>query len=137
MTLRRGHHSNGRFLSFFSASGGDANWGNSDAQIQLNGYGNVVSVGITNTFSISRTAVAPAGIVDSVATVKALSPGITGFAAQDLIDNAPVAIIEDDAEKDEVLVDQTKLIPLLTKALQEVMEKNEDLEARIAALEGA
>ena len=33
-------------------------------------------------------------------------------------------------------VDQTKLIPLLTKALQEVMKKNEDLEARIAALEG-
>ena len=34
-------------------------------------------------------------------------------------------------------VDQTKLIPLLTKALQEAMQKNEDLEARIAALEGA
>ena len=34
-------------------------------------------------------------------------------------------------------VDQSKLIPLLTKALQEVMQKNEDLEARIAALEGA
>ena len=34
-------------------------------------------------------------------------------------------------------VDQTKLIPLLTKALQEVLTKNEDLEARIAALEGA
>ena len=33
-------------------------------------------------------------------------------------------------------VDQTKLIPLITKALQEVMQKNEDLEARIAALEG-
>ena len=34
-------------------------------------------------------------------------------------------------------VDQTKLIPLLTKALQEVLTKNEDLEARITALEGA
>jgi len=34
-------------------------------------------------------------------------------------------------------VDQGKLIPLLTKALQEVLTKNEDLEARIAALEGA
>jgi hypothetical protein len=34
-------------------------------------------------------------------------------------------------------VDQTKLIPLLTKALQEVLTKNEELEARIAALEGA
>ena len=34
-------------------------------------------------------------------------------------------------------VDVTKLVPLLTKALQEVIQKNEDLEARIAALEGA
>ena len=34
-------------------------------------------------------------------------------------------------------VDESKLIPLLTRALQEVMQKNEDLEARIAALEGA
>ena len=34
-------------------------------------------------------------------------------------------------------VDQTKLIPLLTKALQEVMAKNEELETRLAALEGA
>ena len=34
-------------------------------------------------------------------------------------------------------VDQTKLIPLLTKALQETIAKNEELEARIAALEGA
>jgi hypothetical protein len=34
-------------------------------------------------------------------------------------------------------VDTSRLVPLLTKALQEVMQKNEDLEARIAALEGA
>ena len=34
-------------------------------------------------------------------------------------------------------VAQTKLIPILTKALQEVIAKNEDLEARLAALEGA
>ena len=34
-------------------------------------------------------------------------------------------------------VSQTKLIPLLTKALQEVLAKNEELETRIAALEGA
>jgi len=33
-------------------------------------------------------------------------------------------------------VDQTKLIPLLTKALQETIAKNEELEARIATLEG-
>ena len=69
-----------------------------------------------------------------MAIVQALSPGTTGFAAQDLIDNAPFAVIENDPEKDEVLVDQTKLIPLLTKALQEVMQKNEDLEACLAAL---
>ena len=33
-------------------------------------------------------------------------------------------------------VDQSKLIPILTKALQEVIAKNEDLEARLAVLEG-
>ena len=34
-------------------------------------------------------------------------------------------------------VDATKLIPLLTKALQEVIAENEDIKTRLAALEGA
>ena len=34
-------------------------------------------------------------------------------------------------------VDQSKLIPLLTKALQEVIAENEDIKARLTALEGA
>jgi len=34
-------------------------------------------------------------------------------------------------------MDQTRLIPYLTKALQETIAKNEELEARLAALEGA
>ena len=135
--LSRAAFSTGTFINFKSASASDSSFGASDAVIRLAGYGNVVTVGITNTFSLSRASAAPAGITDAAATVKALAPGVTGFAAQDLIDNAPSAVIENDAEKDEILVDQTKLIPILTKALQEVMAKNEDLEARLAALEGA
>ena len=135
--LSRAAFSTGTFINFKSASASDSSFGASDAVIRLAGYGNVVTVGITNTFSLSRASAAPAGITDAAATVKALAHGVTGFVAQDLIDNAPSAVIENDAEKDEILVDQTKLIPILTKALQEVMTKNEDLEARLAALEGA
>ena len=34
-------------------------------------------------------------------------------------------------------LDKSKIIPLLTKALQETIAKNEELEARLSALEGA
>jgi hypothetical protein len=34
-------------------------------------------------------------------------------------------------------IDQAKLVPLITKALQEAIAKNEQLEARITALENA
>ena len=33
-------------------------------------------------------------------------------------------------------IDQSKLVPLLTKALQEAMERIETLEAKVTALEG-
>ncbi len=135
--LRRSAAANGGFISFSSADGSATDFGGTDARIRLSGYGNVVTTGITNTFSVSRIAVAPADITDAITTIKALAPNVTGFTAADLIANAPVAVIEDDAEKDEILVDQTKLIPLLTKALQEVMAKNEELETRLSALEGA
>ena len=39
--------------------------------------------------------------------------------------------------EDYLSLSYTHLVPVLTKALQEVMQKNTDLEARIAALEGA
>ena len=43
-----------------------------------------------------------------------------------------VTVIENDPAEDEILVDQTKLIPLLTKALQEALDKIETLETRLS-----
>lgn len=47
------------------------------------------------------------------------------------------AVIEEQEVADYQTVDQTKLIPILTKALQEALAKIESLEARVDALENA
>ena len=63
-----------------------------------------------------------------------------GFLAPEIETHVPLAIEENTDEEEgttEKTYDPLALIPLLTKALQEVLQKNEDLEARIAALEGA
>jgi hypothetical protein len=70
-------------------------------------------------------------------------PGKTrpGFIAHEVSETLSVAVTgEKDAVDEEgnpiyQSVDQTKLIPLLTKALQEALTKIDSLEARIAALE--
>ena len=85
----------------------------------------------------------------AVDTIKALrpvnynynwAPGKTrpGFVAHEVADVLPVAVVgEKDAVDEEgnpnyQSVDQTKLIPLLTKALQECLERIETLEAAIS-----
>ena len=63
-----------------------------------------------------------------------------GFLAPDIEPHVPLAVEENvDAEAgtSEKEYNPLALIPVLTKALQEVIAKNEDLEARLAALEGA
>ena len=89
----------------------------------------------------------------SVDVIKALRPvafnytedqskTYTGFIAHELQEHVPVAVVgEKDAVDEEGNpeyqgVDVTKLIPILTKALQEGMQKNEDLVTRVEALEG-
>ncbi len=61
----------------------------------------------------------------------------TGFIAQELHDKweQPVKVGGEDVEVDPWSVDYGKLTPILTKALQEAMEKIEALEAKITALE--
>ena len=61
----------------------------------------------------------------------------TGFIAQELHDKwaQPVKVGGEDVTNDPWSVDYGKLTPILTKALQEAMEKIESLEARITALE--
>jgi len=45
--------------------------------------------------------------------------------------------VDDDGNPVMQGIDQSKLVPLLTGALQEAIAKIEDLETRLAALEGA
>jgi len=67
---------------------------------------------------------------------------VDGFLAHEVQDVVPEAITgtrdEVDAEGNPVYqgIDQSKLVPLLTAALQEALTKIETLEARVAALEG-
>jgi len=68
---------------------------------------------------------------------------VDGFLAHEVQDVVPEAITgtrdEVDAEGNPVYqgIDQSKLVPLLTAALQEALTKIETLEARVAALEAA
>ena len=61
-----------------------------------------------------------------------------GFVAQELHDHVPDAVKQGD-DGDEVVdawsIDNSKLVPVLTKALQEAIAKIEALEAKVAALE--
>jgi len=61
-----------------------------------------------------------------------------GFIAQELNEHWPEAVYEggDDVSQDPWSVDYGKLTPILTKALQEAMEKIENLEAEVAKLKG-
>ena len=61
-----------------------------------------------------------------------------GFIAQELNEHWPEAVHEggDDVSQDPWSVDYGKLTPILTKALQEAMEKIENLEAEVAKLKG-
>ena len=137
VSLLRAYSHQGVYIAFSSAATGDTDFGSAAASIRLEGQGNVITDNITNTFRVSRTAAAPAQITDAVETIKALSPGLTSFAAEDLIDNAPSVVIADHADEDYILVDQTKLIPILTKALQDALGEIDNLKERLAALEGA
>lgn len=66
-----------------------------------------------------------------------------GFIAQDLLPIVPTAVSGADRDTDEdgniayMSVDLSKLVPILTAALQETVALAHDLEARIEALEGA
>ena len=62
----------------------------------------------------------------------------TGFIAQELYEKweQPVKVGGEDVEVDPWSVDYGKLTPILTKALQEAMEKIETLEAEVAKLKG-
>jgi len=93
-------------------------------------------------------------LTDGIERVKQLSPSrfnfiadpdrtVDGFVAHEVSDVVPEAIFGDkDGTDDEgnpkyQQIDQSKLVPLLTAALQEAITKIETLEARVATLESA
>jgi hypothetical protein len=68
---------------------------------------------------------------------------VDGFLAHELADVVPEAVtgtkdaVGADGKPEYQGIDQSKLVPLLTAALQEALTKIETLEARITALENA
>jgi hypothetical protein len=88
---------------------------------------------------------------DSISRVQALKPvnfawkvdgtRVDGFLAHEAQEVVPEAVIgnkdavDEDGQPEYQGIDQSKLVPLLTKALQESLTKIESLEARVAALE--
>jgi len=88
---------------------------------------------------------------DSIERVKALKPvnfawkldgtRVDGFLAHEAQEVVPAAVtgtkdaVDEDGQPDYQGIDQSKIVPLLTKALQEALTKIESLEARVAALE--
>ena len=95
----------------------------------------VTTSGIIIGTRIASDEVASAGIADALDTIKALTPNTKGFTVQDYSDYLPHLIL--DTDETGIDVDHVSVIPILTKALQETIAKNEELEARLAALEGA
>jgi hypothetical protein len=71
-----------------------------------------------------------------------LAQRVDGFLAHELAEVVPEAVVGEkdavDAEGKPVYqgIDQSKLVPLLTAALQEALAKIELLTARVSALEG-
>ena len=67
---------------------------------------------------------------------------IDGFLAHEVQTAVPHAItgekdaVDEDGNPEYQSIDHSKLVPLLTAALQEAIAKIEDLEARVATLEG-
>ena len=88
---------------------------------------------------------------ESIERVKELKPvnfawkldgtRVDGFLAHEAQEVVPAAVtgtkdaVDEDGQPDYQGIDQSKIVPLLTKALQEALTKIESLEARVAALE--
>ena len=94
------------------------------------------------------------GITDGITRIKSLKPSrfnfiaeadrtVDGFVAHEVSDIVPEAItgekdaVDEDGNPEYQGIDQSKLVPLLTAALQEAITKIETLETKVAALEAA
>ena len=124
------------------------------------GTGVVGTIGVTssgasfNTSSDHRLKENVTDITNGITRVKQLSPKrfnfiadadttVDGFLAHEAQAVVPEAVtgthneVDEDGNAVHQGIDQSKLVPLLTAALKEAITKIEDLETRVAALEGA
>jgi hypothetical protein len=107
-----------------------------------------------NTSSDYRLKENVVGITDGITRIKSLKPSrfnfisnadqtVDGFVAHEVSDVVPEAItgakdaVDDEGNPEYQGIDQSKLVPLLTAALQEAITKIETLETKVAALEAA
>jgi hypothetical protein len=110
---------------------------------------NSVSYTTTSDYRLKENVI---GITDGIERVKQLDPKrfnfigdstiVDGFIAHEAATVVPEAVtgekdaVDADGNPEYQGIDQAKLVPLLTAALQEAITKIEDLEARVATLEG-
>ncbi len=113
--------------------------------IKMDGSGGVILEPLSD-YRVKENIIDLPSAVDTIKALRPVNfnfnwaPGKTrpGFVAHEVADVLPVAVVgEKDAVDEEgnpnyQSVDQTKLIPLLTKALQECLERIETLEAAIS-----
>ena len=112
--------------------------------------GNIVQSGTTsvnyNTSSDYRLKENVVDIADGITRVKQLQPKrfnfiadadttVDGFLAHEAQTVVPEAVSGEKDGEEMQGIDQSKLVPLLTAALQEAITKIETLEAKVAALE--
>ena len=152
--------SNGKYFLSCAADGGHINRNNDGAIIHCRRSGNLVgsiTVNSSNTsFNTSSDYRLKENVVDlsgAITRVKQLAPKrfnfiidadktVDGFLAHEAQTVVPEAVTgthnEVDGDGNAVMqgIDQSKLVPLLTAALQEAIAKIETLEVQVAALQG-
>ena len=123
--------------------------------VGVSNYGSITTSGSATSYNTSsdyRLKEDWQPVANAITDVKALKPcnfawkvdgtRVNGFLAHELAEVVPEAVTgEKDAVDDEGNpayqgIDQSKLVPLLTAALQEAIGEIEDLKARVATLEG-
>ena len=137
--IRRGAD-NGDAVAFF---------GSSSDSIPVGSISTTTSSTAYNTSSDYRLKENVSDISDGIDRVKQLQPKrfnfiadetdtlVDGFIAHEVSSVVPEAIQGEKDGEEMQGIDQSKLVPLLTKALQEAITKIETLEARVQALENA
>ena len=128
-----------------------AAWYNPNGKVgQITTSGSSTSYSTTSDYRLKENVT---DITDGIERVKQLNPSrfnfiadadttVDGFLAHEAATVVPEAVtgekdaIDADGNPEYQGIDQAKLVPLLTAALQEAITKIEDLEARVATLEG-